>query len=75
MRLALNSVSDEWKIFVQSIMCRATLPNWDDMWVALKQEEFWRDLIKVKLDRSSSSNESKPKVEEEDNATLASKGQ
>jgi len=49
------------------------------MWAALKHEELRRDLLKallkVKLDESSSNNGSKPKVEEEDNTTLASKGQ
>lgn len=35
-RLALNSVSEEWQVFVQSILGRATLPNWDEMWAALK---------------------------------------
>lgn len=74
-RLALNFISDEWQIFVQSIFGRAALPNWDDMWVALKQEELRRDLLKVKLDGSNSSSGSKPKVEEEDNVALASKGQ
>lgn len=39
-RLALNSVSEEWQVFVQSILGRATLPNWDEMWAALKQEEL-----------------------------------
>jgi len=73
-RLALNSVSDEWQAFVQSILGRAALLNWDEMWATLKQEESRRDLVKVKLDGSSSSSGSKPK-EEEDNAALASKGQ
>ena len=49
------------------------MPNWDEMWVALKQEKMRRDLVKVKLDRSSSNSGSKPK-EEEDNAALALKG-
>ena len=74
-RLALNSILVDWKIFVQSILGRATLPNWDEMWAGLKQEELRRDLLKVKLNRSSSSSGSKPKVEEEDNSALASKGQ
>ena len=52
------------------------MPNWDEMWATLKQEELRRDLVKVKLDGSSnSSNGSNPMVEEEDNAVLASKGQ
>ena len=49
------------------------MPNWDEMWAALKQEELRRGLVKVKLDGSNNSG-SKPK-EEEDNAALASKGQ
>jgi len=73
--LALNSVSNEWKIFVQSILGKVVLPNWDKMWAALKQEEMRRDLLKVKLDGNSSISGSKPKVEEEDNSALASKGQ
>ena len=74
-RLDLNFVLDEWQIFVQSILGRATLLNWDKMWAALKQEEPRRDLLQVKLDGSSNDNGSKPKLEEEDNTTVASKGQ
>ena len=74
-RLALNFVSNEWQVFVQNILGRAALPNWDEMWATLKQEELRRDLVKVKLDGSSDNNSgSNPKVEEEDNTTLASKG-
>lgn len=69
--LALNFVSDEWQVFVQSILDRASFPNWDEMWGALKQEELRRDLVKVKLDESSSG--SKPK--EEKNVAFALKGQ
>jgi len=72
-RLALNSLSEEWQVFVQSILGKATLPDWDGMWATLKQEELRRDLVKCKLD-GSNSNGSKPK-EEEENASLASKGQ
>ena len=72
-RLALNSISDEWKVFVQSILGRVALPNWDEMWAALNQEELRGDLVKVKLE-GSNNNGSNP-TEEEDNATLASKGQ
>jgi len=72
-RLALNSISEEWQVFVQSILSRAALPEWEGMWVTLKQEEVRRDLVKCKLDESSNSG-SKPK-EEEENATFASKGQ
>lgn len=71
-RLALNSVSDEWQVFVQSILGKERLLDWEQMWAALQQEEMRQDMIKCKLDGSSSSG-SKPK-EEEENATLASKG-
>lgn len=64
MRLALNSILDEWKVFVQSILGSEAFPNWDEMWAAL-----------VKLDRSISSSGPNPKLEEEDKVTLASKGQ
>lgn len=33
-RLALNPISDEWQVFVQSILGRVTLSNWDEMWAA-----------------------------------------
>lgn len=52
-KLALNFVSDEWQVFVQSILRRATLPNWYEMWATLKQGELRRDLVKCKPDESS----------------------
>ena len=73
--MTLNGVSDDWQVFVQSIMGRAALPIWDEMWATLKQEDLRRDLLKVKLDKSSNNSGSKPKLEEEDNTALASKGQ
>ena len=69
-RLALNSVSEEWQVFVQSILGRATLPNWHEMWATLKQVELRRDLVNCKLDGSNSSG-LKPKEEDEN----AAKGQ
>ena len=39
LRTALNAMSEEWETFVQGILGRATLPNWKDMWAALRQEE------------------------------------
>ena len=70
-RLALNAVTEDWHVFVQSILGRATLPSWEEMWAALQQEELRRDLVKCKLGNSSSGS----KTKEEENATLASKGQ
>ena len=71
-RTALNGVSDEWQVFVQSILGRERLPSWEEMWVALQLEEFRRDLVKVNLNGNSGSG-AKIK-EEEENTTLASKG-
>lgn len=68
-RTALNAISEEWETFVQGILGRATLPNWEDMWVDLQQEEIWR-MTKA----GSTSGGIKIKKEEEDMA-LASKGQ
>lgn len=70
--MAPNSISEDWQIFVQSILGREMLPNWDEMWATLKQEALRRDLLKVKLYGSNNNSGSKPKVEDEDNTTLAS---
>jgi len=69
-RLALNSVSEECQEFVQSSLGRERLPNWEGMWTSLQQEEMTRDLVKCKLDSSSSSSGVNPK-EEDENATSA----
>ena len=56
-RTTLNAVIEEWEMFVQSILGRAALPSWVDMWAILRQEEIRRftkrqtnsdDTIKVK---------------------------
>ena len=41
-RASLNVVSEDWEVIVQSILGRGTLPPWDEMWVALRQEEIRR---------------------------------
>ena len=41
-RTALNAVTDEWETFVQSILGRADLPDWDSLWGILRQEELSR---------------------------------
>ena len=69
-RTALNAVSKEWETFVQGILGRATLPNWEDMWTALQQEEIKR-MTKV----GSNNGGIKIKKEEEEDAALISKGQ
>lgn len=35
-RLALNSVSEDWKVFVQSILGKEHLPNWERVWADLQ---------------------------------------
>lgn len=72
-RMALNGVSDEWQVFVKIILGRERLPSWEEMWKTLQQEELRMDLVKVKL---NGSNGSGTIIEEdEENTTLASKGQ
>jgi len=39
-RTALNAVSKEWETFIQSILGRATLPGWEELWATLRQEEI-----------------------------------
>ena len=39
-RLALNSVSEDWKVFVQRILGRYKLPKWNRMCANLQQEEL-----------------------------------
>ena len=41
-RTALNAVTNEWETFVQSILGRADLPDWDNLWSILRQEELRR---------------------------------
>lgn len=41
-RTALNVVSKEWEVFVQSILGKGTLLPWDEMWASLRQEEIRR---------------------------------
>ena len=68
-RTALNAVSEDWETFVQSILGRATLPSWEEMWVALRQEELRR------LTKAGSSGKGVRIKEEEEDATLTSAGQ
>ena len=67
-RTALNAVTDEWETFVQSILGRADLPDWDSLWSILRQEEL-RRFTKKKQSPALS----KVKKEEEEDATMASK--
>lgn len=70
-RLTLNCVSEDWQVFVQSILGKDTLPGWDKIWADLQQEKLRRALLKSSIS-GSSSNGSKV-VKEEENVTLASK--
>lgn len=72
MRLALNSISEEWQVFVQSILGREKLSDWEGMWDALQQEEMRQDLVKCKLDYNN--NSGMKLKEEEENVALALKG-
>ena len=67
-RTTLSAVSEDWEVFVQSILGRGTLPPWDEMWAALRQEEIRR--------QSKTGNSSKGiKVkQDEENVALTSEG-
>ena len=67
---ALNAVTNEWETFVQSILGRADLPNWDNLWSILRQEELRRF-----TKRQHNPALRKVKKEDEEDATLASKKQ
>ena len=69
-RTALNAVTDEWETFVQSILGRANLLDWDSLWSILRQEELRRF-----TKRQDNPTLSKVKKEEEEDAALALKKQ
>lgn len=66
-RTALNVVIEDWETFVQSILGKASLPSWEEMWAALRQEEI-RTLTK----KGSSDRGARVKKDDEEDATLAS---
>ena len=68
-RTALDAVSEDWEVFVQRILGRSKLPDWKELWAALRQEEI-RRLTKV----GSSGKGVRIKKEEEEDAALASAG-
>ena len=41
-RTALNAVTEDWETFVQSVLGRADLPNWDSTWEILRQDVLCR---------------------------------
>jgi hypothetical protein len=60
-RKALNGVSKQWVIFVEGIVAREKLPNWERLWDDFVQEETQRGYV-----HGSSS-----KGHEEENVALA----
>ena len=64
-KTALNAVTDEWETFVQSILGRADLPDWDSLWSVLRQEELRRF-----TKRHYSMRSSKVKKEDEEDVAL-----
>ena len=69
-RIDLNAPTDEWETFVQSILGRADLPDWDSLWSILRQDELRRFTKK-----QYSSGSSKVKKEYEEDVALPSKRQ
>lgn len=39
-RLTPNSISEEWQVFIQSVLGKDKLLEWDRMWSDLQQEEL-----------------------------------
>ena len=39
-KTALNAISKDWETFVQSILSITTLPSWEEMSAALRQEKI-----------------------------------
>jgi len=68
-RNALNAISEESETFIQRILGRASLPDWEELWETLCQEEI-RWLTKV----GSSDEGARVKKEEEEDVALASIG-
>ena len=60
-RTTLNAVSEDWEVFVQSMLGRGTLPPWDKMWAAPRQEGIRRQSKKGRSNKGI-----KFKQEEED---------
>jgi hypothetical protein len=44
-RTKLNGVSKQWVVFVEGIVAREKLPNWECLWDDFVQEETWRGYV------------------------------
>ena len=65
-RTALNAVSKDWEVFLQSTLGRTSLPDWEELWAALCQEEIRR------VSKARNSGKGVRIKEEEEDAALAS---
>ena len=66
-RTALNTVSEDWKVIVHSILGKRILSDWEEPWATLRQEEI--------IQETKAGNSSKGvRIEEEEDAALASVG-
>jgi len=68
-KTTLNAISEDWEVFIQSILGRLTLPDWGELWEALHQEEIKRLTKAGSSDKGVKINE-----EEEEHVSLASEG-
>ena len=68
-RTALNAILEDWEVFVHILLGKSNLPDWEELWVTLRQEEI-RPLTKA----GSSSKGVRIKKEEKEDAALASAG-
>ena len=60
-----NGVSQQWTVFVQTIIGRENIPTWDRLWDDLTQEEIRRGFV-----QGNSSHQR----DDEENVALATKG-
>ena len=67
-RTSLNAVPEDWEVFVQSLLGRSNLLDWQELWAALRQEEIRR------LSKAWSNSKGVRIKEEEEDAALASAG-
>ena len=65
----MNAVSENWEVFVQSILGKTNLADWEELWATLRQEEI-RRVSKV----GSSGKGVRIKKEEKEDVALTSVG-
>ena len=63
-RKTLNGLTEQWDILVRGVVAQEKLPDWERLWDDFTQEEL----------QVGNSHASQPKIEDEENLSLAGKG-